>query len=512
MLGLALAAIIGVSCPTKAVQYEKVEYSVKITEGVWMDPYLQEEAAVDLEFFAPDGAHGVLPCFYSGADSLWTARFTPSQPGIYTLRFIYSETEDFAADMEDISLLVRVSDAKGFLRPRDNWTFQYDSGEPFRGIGENLCWESRTQDDNPHLKELHEQADVYNYDVMLPRLKDHGGNFTRMWMCSWNFPIDRHSDFNNPRYTDSDEPFNPSAVQRLDHVLELADSLGIKIMLCLNQGDVTADEDFFTSEDAKVRYRNYLRYIVARWSYSPAIAAWEFFNEVDNIQFADAEDPIPAADITAWHAEMAKYLRDLDPHGHMITTSISHRDIPGLNSIPEIDFNQRHIYKGTADIPRTLNEYSGQFRKPYVIGEAGYEWDWYKDFNEIADGLDMDFTRAMYYGLFNPTPIAPMSWWWEWFDSRGTDEKIAEVRALSDQMLEAGGGSFEPFTVKVSGGDGYAVKCGEKMFVYIFNPTDKPIKSFSVFKAESGSSRVSAAAYKLSGLNILPKQEQTFVL
>lgn len=505
MLGVVLAAIIGITGPADVPQYEKAEYSIRISGGAWTNPYLQEDAAVDLEFTAPDGSHGLLPCFYSGADSLWTARFTPVQAGAYDLRFIYGENGECAAKSDRVTLNVSASAGKGFLRPRDEWTFRFDNGEPFRGIGENLCWESRTEDDNPHLKELHEQAEVYNYDVMLPKLKEHGGNFTRMWMCSWNFPIDRHADFNNPRYTPSEEYFNPSAVERLDHVLELADSLGIKIMLCLNQGDVVADKAFFTTQEAKARYRNYLRYIVARWSYSPAIAAWEFFNEVDNIQFADAEDPIPAEDITAWHAGMAKYLRDIDAHDHMITTSISHRDIEGLNSIPEIDFNQKHIYKATADIPQTILRYEAEYAKPYVIGEAGYEWDWYKDFNEIADGLDMDFTRAMYYGLFNPTPIVPMSWWWEWFDSRGTDARIAKVRALSDQMLEAGGGSFEPLEVKVAGGDGYAVRCGEKVFVYIFNPTNKAITTFSVRLGEHRTDRY-------IDLNILPNQEIVLVL
>lgn len=142
---------------------------------------------MDMEYYAPDGEHGVLPCFYGGSDSTWTARFTPIQSGRYSLRFIYTESEDF----------------------------------------------------------------------------------------------------NNPRYTECDGPINASAVERLDHVLNLVESLDIKIMLCMGQGNVKADEDFFTSEDAKARYRNYLRYIVARWGYSPAIAAWEFFNEVDNIQFAD---------------------------------------------------------------------------------------------------------------------------------------------------------------------------------------------------------------------------------
>lgn len=505
MLAVLAAIIAGISGPPQIPQYEKAEFSVRISGGSWINPYLQEEAAVDMEFVAPDGSRGLLPCFYSGADSLWTARFAPSQEGTYRLHFVYSEDGEPVSDFMKLSLKVTPGPGKGFLRPRDNWTFQYDDGTPFRGIGENLCWESRTQDDNPFLYELHQQADVYNYDVMLPKLRENGGNFTRIWMCSWNFPIDRQEDFNNPRYQPSKEYFNPSAVRRLDHVIDLADSLGIKIMLCMGQGDVPADADFFTQEADKERYRNYLRYIVARWGYSPSIAAWEFFNEVDNLQFADPDSPISAADIASWHTEMAAYLSGIDVHNHMITTSISHRDIEGLNAVPDIDFNQKHIYKGTASIPETILRYEREYGKPYVIGEAGYEWDWYVDFEEIADGLDMDFTRAMYYGLFNPTPIVPMSWWWEWFDSRGTDCKIAEVRALSEHMLEEGGGSFEPLEVKVAGGDGYAVKCGGKVFVYIFNPTDKPIETFSVVLGDH-------KTYRRIGLNILPNQEKTFIL
>lgn len=505
MLAVLAAIIVGISGPSQVSQYEKAEYSIRISGGTWENAYLQEQAAVDLEIVAPNGGRGLLPCFYSGADSLWTARFTPSQEGTYRLHFVYSEGGEFVSDFMRLPLKVTQGTSKGFLRPRDNWSFQYDDGTPFRGIGENLCWESRTEDDNPHLSELHQQADVYNYDVMLPKLRERGGNFTRMWMCSWNFPIDRQDDFNNPRYEASDDYFNPSAVARLDHVIELADSLDIKIMLCMGQGDVPADAEFFTSEEAKARYRNRLRYIIARWGYSPAIAAWEFFNEVDNIQFADPKNPIPAADIAAWHVEMAAYLREIDAHSHMITTSISHRDIEGLNSVPDIDFNQKHIYKGTASIPQTILRYEREFGKPYVIGESGYEWDWYKNFEDIADGLDMDFTRAMYYGLFNPTPIVPMSWWWEWFDSRGTDLKIGEVRALSEQMLQAGGGSFEPLEVKVAGGDGYAVRCGKKVFVYIFNPTDKPITTFSVVLGDH-------KTYRHIGLNILPNQEKIITL
>lgn len=502
---LAAAVILGVSGPAETSRYAKTEFSVKVSGGTWDNPYLQEEVAMDLEFTSPDGSLLIVPCFYSGADSTWTARLAPTAEGTGFLRFVYRERGEYKAGFEDLTLEVGPSDGKGFLHPRDNWTFRFDDGTFFRGVGENLCWESRSTDDNPHLSALHEQADVYNYDVMLPKLKAHGGNFTRMWMCRWNFPIDRRSDFNNPRYEPSDEYFNPSAVLRLDHTLDLADSLGIRIMLCMGQGDVPADSAFFTDPAAKARYRDYLRYIVARWSYSTSVAAWEFFNEVDNIQFADSEKPIPAEVIVAWHTEMAGYLRGLDPYGHMITTSISHRDLDGLNDIPEIDFNQKHIYKGTAKIPAEILRYEARYAKPYVIGEAGYEWDWHKNFEDIADGLDMDFTRAMYYGLFNPTPILPMSWWWEWFDRRGTDARIAEVRSLSDQMLEAGAGSFEPLEVHVAGGDGYALRCGKQIFIYVFNPTQAPIRTFSVVLGGH-------KTYRRKGLDILPGQEKTFII
>lgn len=502
---LFAAVVIGFTGPATTTQYEKTEYDITISGGEWNNPYLQEEASVDMVFIAPDGSTGVLPCFYSGKDSVWTARFAPCQKGQYQIRFSYQQGGERICESPAQMLEVKNSCNKGFLHPRDNWTLQFDNGEPFRGIGENLCWESRTTDDNPHLSELHQRADLYNYDVMLPKLKQNGGNFTRMWMCSWNFPIDRKADFNNGRYTPSDEYFNPSAVARVDHVVELAEKEGIRIMLCMGQGDVVADEAFFTTKEAKDRYRNRLRYIVARWGYSTSVAMWEFFNEIDNIQFQDADNPIPAKAIVDWHAEMSAYLRSIDPYGHIITTSISHRDLEGLNSIKDIDINQKHIYKGTASIPSTILDYEARFGKPYVIGEAGFEWDWYKDFEKIADGMEMDFTRAMYYGLFNPTPIAPMSWWWEWFERRGTDKKIAEVRKLSDKMLRAGGGSFEPLKVDVQGGDGYAVRCGKKVFVYIFNPTQSPIHSV---KIDLGNGKTITR----KGLNILPNKELTLTI
>src|SRR5690606_22668543 len=121
------------------------------------------------------------------------------------------------------------------LKTKDKWSLQFDNGESFRGIGENLCWESRANDDSKFFKELHEQT-KYNYEYMLPALAKNGGNFYRTWIVSWNLPLDWKKGFNNTRYTNSTEYFNPSAIEKMDRMFDLSDSLGLYVMLTLGMG------------------------------------------------------------------------------------------------------------------------------------------------------------------------------------------------------------------------------------------------------------------------------------
>jgi len=178
---------------------------------------------------------------------------------------------------------------------------------------------------------------------------------------------------------------------------------------------------------------------------------------------------------------MSTYIKAIDPYKHLVTTSISHRDLAGLNSLKNIDINQKHIYKNTTNIAPTINQYETKFQKPYVIGEYGYEWDWLKNFDDFPTEMDSDFKRGLWYGLFSPTPILPMSWWWEFFDSRGTDKYIRQVRAVSDEMLAAGNGSFEQVVIKSQalGINTFAIKCGSTIFVYAYNP-DSLAKNISL--------------------------------
>ena len=480
---------------TKVKQYDAIFFEVALT-GEWDNPYLQEEAALDMGLTAPSGKELVLPCFYkegeSGAESTWEARFTPQEKGKYTYFFRYTQDGQVASESAPATFKSRRSKLQGILHVRDNWTLVYDNGKPFRGVGINLCWESRTQDDSKFFSDLHEQHDRFNFDAMLPDFAKNGGNFTRMWICDWNFPIDRQTGFNNHRYEETTEYMNRSAVERLDHVVNLSDDLGIKIMLCMGQGNVVADQAFFTCPDAKVRYRNYLRYIVARWGYSPAIAMWEFFNEIDNVQHNAPDGVIPAEYIVAWHDEMSTYLAGLDPFQHIRTTSISHRDLEGLNDLANLDINQKHIYNATHVVPETIDAYIAKHNKPYIVGEVGYEWDWSKNFDDFADGMNMDFRRAFWYGLFSQTALTPMTWWWEWFDEHKMIPYMQNARLVSDMMLKAGKGSFEKFeTVRNGKAEAYAVRCGKKTFVYVYNGNEEVLDEISVEIGKTGKVKVS---------------------
>jgi hypothetical protein len=434
----------------------------------------------------------------SGASSVWKARFTPIETGAYTGTFVFTNRGQRSASPA-VSWNVAPSNQKGFLHGDNAWTFRFDNGEPFRGIGENIAWESRSSDDSRYFRELHENL-RYNYEYLLGKLAASGGNFFRTWMCPWNLPLEWKKVSNKNRYADDDRYFNASAIERMDQLVELAGSLDIYMMLTLdnsgdfqgqswrrsgynsaNGGPVAAARDFFTDPAAKARYKDRLRYLVARWGYSPHLAAWEFFNEIDNLMYG-FEPRIQDDVITAWHQEMSGYLKDIDPYHHLVTTSISHRAVAGLDSIRSIDFNQKHIYGHdgvgqTAAFPETLRRYARQEGKPFVIGEYGFEWDWSRNFDDMADHMDADFRRGLWLGLFSPTPVLPMSWWWEYFDHRGLTPCIGRVRFILDQMLAAGGGTFADTECKWNGeGKGaLAVRCGKSYFVLLTNDGSTPV-------------------------------------
>jgi hypothetical protein len=140
-----------------------------------------------------------------------------------------------------------------------------------------------------------------------------------------------------------------------------------------------------------------------------------------------------------------------------------------MNTLENIDINQQHIYRHTDKIPGLINERVEKYEKPFAIGEFGYEWDWSKNFNDFAVEMDADFKKGLWYGLFNPTPILPMSWWWEFFENRGMMAYFKNVRIINDDMLSSGKGDFHQVNVESDQDDLkiHSVQCGQKIYTYV---------------------------------------------
>jgi hypothetical protein len=469
------------------LRFEKVEIDIHMHVD-FENPFDSRDIQLDMMIKAPSGEKLVLPCYFdsdSNPGSLWKARFAPAETGKYLYHFRVMKDGEILDNTGDKSFTSEYSSNEGFLRINNYWTLRFDSGRTFRGIGENICWDPRGRDNGK-----------YTYDYLLPKLSSNGANFMRVWMHQGSLP----KEWTLLRERRNQTMAEPESGNRFDEILELAKENGIYVMLAMdvhgmymeesgwdrqafnykNGGPARTPTEFFTLEESRIKYKNKLRYFVARWGYSTNIAFWEFFNEVDNAAFTRSPQDsvlIPLDEISEWHDVMSTYLKSIDPYKHLVTTSVSHREIPGMWDLDNMDLNQKHIYKRTTRIRPETIEAAYKHNKPFAIGEFGYEWDWNLNFSTMAVEKIYDFKRGLWYGMFTPTPILPMSWWWEFFDDRGITPYFKGVRDINDQMLEAGKGSFDTVAVRGNMVETYSVKCGENFYVYILNDSNCDVKT-----------------------------------
>ena len=142
---------------SKIHQYEKAEWDVTLL-AEWANPYDFSDIALDMELTSPYGYKIVLPCFYfsgeSNNESNWKARFTPQEAGAYQYRFKLTDNGKVMDTSDASEFSSFTSNKKGFLHANNNWSFKFDNSKVFRGIGENIGWESRSNDDSRFFKKI----------------------------------------------------------------------------------------------------------------------------------------------------------------------------------------------------------------------------------------------------------------------------------------------------------------------------------------------------------------------
>jgi hypothetical protein len=180
-----------------------------------------------------------------------------------------------------------------------------------------------------------------------------------------------------------------------------------------NGGMCQKPECFATNAKAKDYFKQRLRYIAARWGYSPNLLAWEWWNEVNFTPIVET------ALLKSWTAEMTPALMQFDPNDHLLTTSYSIEGDARVWNMPEIDLVQRHEYN--AEDPKwyfPIDGGAGRFRqqtklapKPLIMGEWGA--------NPTGEGLDgpdrhgIQFHNGLWAAPFSGMASTALYWWWD---------------------------------------------------------------------------------------------------
>ena len=433
---------------TNPACWMRVDLRVNL-DAKYQTPFDPDEISVDAVFRIPSGKILKVPgflyqSFQAGAAGTtnvpladtappeWRVRFTPSEPGTYSVR-IQARDRSGERTSEPVSFTAASAPGHGYVRVshRDPHYFELDDRTPLFLIGENMV-----------------NGSLAEFNRWMPRLASNGGNFVRLWIGSREFALER----------------GPAGEYRLDNawlldqVVELAERQGIYFKACLdwirhinppppkeqlpryfsagdwaymedysyrkaNGGPCGAMKDMFTLAEARRMFRNRLRYSVARWGYSPYLMAWELWNEIDDI----GEGANTEAIIRPWNQEMCRYLKSVDPWHHLTTNSFGETSWWDTRRIPENEFAQIHGYYGwhdpedeylARDTPAFMAKWLAaieNFGRPYLFSEFGVMFG-----RPLLAGLPRDPAGVhLHSGLWAPLAYGSagtgQAWGWNYY-------------------------------------------------------------------------------------------------
>lgn len=241
--------------------------------------------------------------------------------------------------------------------------FETEAGEAWAPIGHNdaITW--------PHLQGLYRRRDPEVTARHFAELAANGVTCLRL-MLDYNQVRHRHLEHRVGA-------FSPAMVQLWDDLIALGERRGIRFLLTpfdtffmarrwathpyaqVMGGPAHSPETMFTCPATRAAIINRLRFATARWGHSPAVFAWDLWNEIDSFY--------AGGDMAATHdfvTEVSAALREeeLRLHGraHLQTVSVYLPNLlkrPALGEVvyrhPSLDFASIHLYeKGTIDAPR----------------------------------------------------------------------------------------------------------------------------------------------------------------
>lgn len=444
--GAPLAAVIGAAVSAEAADIAEVQLASDHVAldgrvearidlaGQYTNPFDPGEIRVDARIALPNGETREVPAFWNRdttrsledgreviaatGPGFFQIRYAPEQEGAHELTIVAADGQG-----QSTSAMMRFEvgpgKGRGFVRvdPTDTRALVYEDGTPYVPVGANVCWSN-------------EASAGLDMEAYLEAIAGGGGTWSRLWMTHFGEGWTLEWGEDHPTgYYEGLGRYSLEVASRLDRVFEAAESLGIAIQLVLwqhsqleadmwsswdenpynaaNGGPAENSRAFFEHPTAVDLSRRRLRYLVARYAAYRSLFAWEIMNEMDGSK-------VVIDVVSSWCEARARDLRAMDPHRHLVTTSLMLRPYlvrPEAYASDAYDISQAHAYGGSFGfaIPRDADALAA-FGKPAVFGEFGLD---FLGEVEQRDPRGVHLAEGSWIALASGYWSGAMSWWWD---------------------------------------------------------------------------------------------------
>ena len=403
----------------------------------------------------------------------FAARFAPAEAGVHTYWQV-------GAPAGVPPLNGSLTCAGGPERPGDGYArvarggayFTLNDLDAFWLVGENMAWPGCWPYYNGSCAYDNVTGGSFAYDRLLTKLAGVGGNWIRLWLGpslvrnpAVNAELGSFLDMALPAMGMPFASYNLAAAWRVNYVIDLARSLGVKITVVLealqtfdlfwgdsaynaaNGGPLEDASLLWASVPAVAEFGQRWDYIVSRYGYSSSVFSWELQNEAN-----DWPGKFSAAALAVQLGLLAR-IRALDPYHHLVQSSFSGvpgsaAEIDAFQSDPRVAFTVVHAYPNpafslpcdvAATVWRMVAPLARRYAKPSFLEEFGASYVGPEQ--HILDPRGVGLRTGAWASLVGGAAGTAMQWFWAETDTLATYDQLggagAAARMLARELLAA---------------------------------------------------------------------------
>ena len=344
-----------------------------------------------------------------------------------------------------------------------------------------------------------------------------GMNWARVWMAPWWCGLEWRRDwpgFNGIGW------YNQDAAARLDRICDLAEENGIHLQIELQNHGMTSpltrgnggrgvdsqwrDSPWYTRNggpfehpaqtfaegQAWIGLVNRHRYVLARWGWRTAIAAWVLSSEME---FTGAWEQEARGDLgrspttLGWVRRNLDWFAANDPQGRPVSVHFSHPwAAPDLWKMPGLGFSNSNAYTafqnllnqlggGEPDIARACDQYlrthfpPWDLGRPTLIGEWGGHWS-----EDDPTVLRQEVRHGPWVQAVLPVAGNTGFWWWLWLDAEDRWSEFAGPARFARAADPRGSGLRPVAVTGLQGARGVAAVGTNLVRAYVWADTPRP--------------------------------------